>query len=207
MAHSWSLYQRSPAFILGFHGNTKETIDAVLDGTRTHLGRSKGRFEWLGHGIYFWENDPQRGLEWAEGIHSTKKSQDTAVVGAIIDLGLCLDLTTRMGLQEVAEAFATLRDAYGTAGKPLPSNIGGKDKFRRELDCQVIQALHLYRQERGQRPYDSVRAPFPEDEPLYEDAGFRRRNHIQIAVINTECIKGYFRPLQISESLSPSAAS
>lgn len=135
------------------------------------------------------------------------KSQDTAVVGAIIDLGLCLDLTTRMGLQEVAEAFATLRDAYGTAGKPLPSNIGGKDKIRRELDCQVIQALHLYRQERGQRPYDSVRAPFPEDEPLYEDAGFRRRNHIQIAVINTECIKGYFRPLQISESLSPSAAS
>ncbi len=117
MAHSWSLYQRSPAFILGFHGNTKETIDAVLDGTRTHLGRSKGRFEWLGHGIYFWENDPQRGLEWAEGIHSKKKSQDTAVVGAIIDLGLCL-----------------------------------------------------------------------------------------IAVINTECIKGYFRPLQISESLSPSAA-
>jgi len=78
----------------------------------------------------------------------------------------------------------------------MPSNVGGADSFKRELDCQVIEALHLYRQDQGLPKYDSVRAPFPEDQPLYHGAGFRRRNHIQIAVIDTDCIKGYFRPLK-----------
>ncbi len=196
MANHWSIYQRSPYFVLGFHGGDKATIDAVLSGNSAHLVESKGRFEWLGNGIYFWENDPQRGLEWAESGHSKKRAKEPDVVGAIIDLGLCLDLTTRMGLDEVARAFATLSDAYARTGEPLPTNVGGPDHFKRELDCQVIQALHLYRQEQGLQAYDAVRAPFPEDEPLFSGAGFRRRNHIQIAVINPKCIKGYFRPMQ-----------
>ena len=154
-------------------------------------------FEWLGPGIYFWENDPQRGMEWARnGGNPRNKIKKPDVVGAIIDLGHCLDLTTRMGLDEVAEAYATLRDSYSKSGLDLPANTGGKDRFKRELDCQVIQALHLYRSDNGLPPYDSVRAPFPEDEPLYEGAGFRMRNHIQIAVINIDCIKGYFHPIK-----------
>ena len=149
------------------------------------------------HGIYFWENDPQRGMEWAQsGGNPKNKIKKPCVAGAIIDLGHCLDLTTRMGLDEVAEAHATLCDSYAKAMKKLPLNIGGKDQFKRELDCQVIQALHLYRKENELPPYDSVRAPFPEDEPLYEGAGFRKRNHIQIAIINTDCIKGYFHPIK-----------
>ena len=100
-----------------------------------------------------------------------------------------------MGLDEVDEAYAVLRDSYVMASLALPRNTGGKDRFQRELDCQVIQALHQYRKDKELPPYDSVRVPFLEDAPLYEDAGFRRRNHIPIAVLNTECIKGYFRPI------------
>jgi len=196
MVNPWSLYQRSPAFVLGFHGGDKATIEAILAGTIEHLERSKGPYEWLGHGVYFWENDPQRGLEWAQAGHAKKKASEPDVVGAILDPGRCLDLTTRMGLDEVAEAFSALRVAYQSEGKSMPSNVGGADSFKRELDCQVIEALHLYRQDQGLPKYDSVRAPFPEDQPLYHGAGFRRRNHIQIAVIDTDCIKGYFRPLK-----------
>ena len=56
--------------------------------------------------------------------------------------------------------------------------------------------LHLYREQHKLPSYDTVRAPFPEDLPLFEGAGFRRRNHVQIAVRNEACIKGYFRPLK-----------
>ncbi len=195
MANPWALYQRSPSFVLGFHGTEKSLVDDVIAGKTTHLKKSDGKYEWLGHGVYFWENDPQRGLEWANSGNAKKVIKNPDVAGAIIDLGRCLDLTTRMGLDEVAEAYATLRDAYAQAGLPLPLNTGGTDKFKRELDCQVIQALHQYRQDNGLPLYDSVRAPFQEDDPLYEGAGFRIRNHIQIAIINTDCIKGYFRPI------------
>lgn len=195
MTNPWTLYQRHPAFVLGFHGTEQAIVDAVVGGKTPHLKKSEGKFEWLGHGVYFWENDPQRGLEWAQSGNPKKKIEHPAVAGAIIDLGHCLDLTTRMGLDEVDQAYAALCASYAVTGLALPSNSGGKERFKRELDCQVIQALHLYRKDQGLPPYDSVRAPFPEDEPLYEGAGFRRRNHIQIAVINTDCIKGYFRPL------------
>lgn len=195
MTNPWELYQRRPTFVLGFHGNEKATVDAVISGEKAHLRKSEGKYEWLGHGIYFWENDPQHGLEWAKNGNTKKKINEPAVVGALIDLGQCLDLTTRTGLDEVKKAYETLRDIYEKATKQLPINDGGADLFRRELDCQVIQALHLYRKEMKLSPYDSVRAPFPEDLPLYDGAGFRLRNHIQIAVINSDCIKGYFRPL------------
>lgn len=41
--------------------------------------------------------------------------------------------------------------------------------------------------------YQSVRAAFLEGEPLYDGAGFKAKNHIQIAVRDTDCILGYFR--------------
>jgi hypothetical protein len=195
VTNPWALYQRHPAFVLGFHGTEKSTVETVVSSKTTHLKKSEGKFEWLGHGVYFWENDPQRGLEWAQSGNAKKKIEQPAVVGAIIDLGHCLDLTTRIGLDEVKEAYSTVRDAYAAADLVLPANTGGKDHFKRELDCQVIQALHLYRKDKGLPSYDTIRAPFLEDEELYEGAGFRQRNHIQIAVIDTNCIKGYFHPI------------
>lgn len=196
MTDRWTLYQRRPGLVLGFHGTEKKTVDKVVgQRSRTHLTPSQGKNEWLGHGIYFWENDPQRALEWAENGNAKKSIQEPDVVGAVLDLGLCLDLTTRTGLEEVAEAHRTLLDMYAKAGFVLSRNTGGPDKLNRELDCQVIQALHDYRAQRNLAPYDSVRSPFPEAKELYEGAGFRAQNHIQIAIINPACIKGYFRPL------------
>ena len=118
------------------------------------------------------------------------------MVGAIIDLGLCLDLTTRVALDEVQNAHELIVEAYAKMGNPLPKNRGGPNRVMRELDCQVIQMLHTYREVRELPAYDSVRAPFLEDNPLYVGAEFRAGNHIQICVIKPEnCIKGYFRPI------------
>lgn len=196
MTNPWTLYQSHPAFVLGFHGTEKEIVEHLISGGTDHLKKSEGKFEWLGHGIYFWENDPQRGLEWAQNGNPKSKIKNPDVVGAILDLGLCLDLTTRTGLDEVEQAYKTLESAYAKAGVELPINDGGEDRFKRELDCQVIQALHNFRVDREQPPYDSVRAPFREDKELYVGAGFHRRNHVQIAIVNPDCIKGYFRPIR-----------
>lgn len=196
MANPWSLYQAQPSFVLGFHGTEESVVQEVVSSKKSHLKKSAGRFEWLGHGIYFWENDPQRGLEWAETGNPKKPIAAPAVVGAIIDLGRCLDLTTRTGLDEVKAAYELLASSYKALSRELPVNSGGIDQFKRELDCQVIQALHRYRHDNAQPPYDSVRSPFPEDTPLYTGAGFRLKNHVQIAVLNPDCIKGYFHPIQ-----------
>lgn len=197
MTNPWALYQRQPSFVLGFHGTDRAVVNDAVSRKIKHLKKSEDTTEWLGHGVYFWENDPARAIEWAKNGKTRGSITTPDAVGAVIDLGFCLDLTTMTGLKEVADAYATLHDTYLLAGMALPQNTVGPDKVKRELDCAVIQALHNYRAKEGLDPYDSVRAPFPEDKPLFDASGFRRRNHIQICIIKPEkCIKGYFRPLK-----------
>lgn len=195
MDSPWILYQSQPSFVLGFHGTEKQTVEALIAEPTKHLKHSAGRYEWLGHGIYFWENDPLRAYEWATTGNAKSKIKEPDAVGAIVDLKLCLDLTTRFGLEEEAEAYELVAELYREADTELPVNVGGPDKLKRELDCQVILALHKYREDKGLPPYDSIRAPFREDEELYPGAGFHRRTHTQIAIRNVDCIKGYFRPI------------
>ena len=197
MDSPWSLYQSQPGLVLGFHGTDVSIVNQVVGQKTRHLDQSEDVTEWLGHGIYFWENDPKRALDWASIGKTKGKVTVPDALGAVIDLGLCLDLTTLTGLAEVSKAFATLQMSCQLTGLQLPQNTGGRDKARRELDCKVIETLHGYRKDHGMPDYDSVRAFFPEDECLYPDAGFRKRNHVQICVIRpTLCIKGYFKPIK-----------
>ena len=193
----WSAYQFHPSFVLGFHGTEKSIVDKVVkQQRRTHLDHSRKSYDWLGHGVYFWENDPARGLEWAASGKKNGKIAQPDVVGAIVDLGRCLDLTTQIGLKEVQLAHHVYKNLMLEAGLPMVSNRMGKDRVLRDLDCAVIETLHQMREDQQLAPYDSIRAAFPEDEPLYAEAGFRAKNHIQLCILNeTNCIKGYFRPL------------
>jgi hypothetical protein len=62
----------------------------------------------------------------------------------------------------------------------------------------VIQTVHLINQDANKRAFDSVRGVFWEGKPLYPNAGFAEKNHIQICVCNPNCIKGYFLPRGIN---------
>lgn len=70
------------------------------------------------------------------------------------------------------------------------------DLLLRDLDCAVIQAIHDFHEEKGIKPYDSIRAAFWEGKELYNTAGFKEKNHIQICIRDPKCIIGYFLPRQ-----------
>jgi hypothetical protein len=199
----FELYQRLPGLVLGFHGCDEGIGEELLSKPNKHLKPSVNEYDWLGNGIYFWENDPQRAWEFAHEAqqkkHLTKGVINKPfVVGAVIDLGLCLNLLDRKGLDEVTEAYQTL-DQMKDMGVHIPANIG-PGLGQRFLDCSVLETLHGIRADlnqlsAGKHPkYDTVRAAFPEDAPLYDNAGFRKKNHVQIAVREPKCIRGYFRP-------------
>ncbi|MDD2610681.1 MAG: hypothetical protein PHX60_13530 [Giesbergeria sp.] len=119
------------------------------------------------------------------------------VIGAVIDLGLCLDLLERAGLDELKEAYDFFHATYIPNKKhPVFPENQGKDRGARFLDAAVIDTLHTLRSKVNESPYDSVRGAFWEGGELYPGAGFDKKSHIQIAVRNPQaCIKGYFRPL------------
>ena len=57
----------------------------------------------------------------------------------------------------------------------------------------MIRFAHQLAEKKGIY-FDSVRAAFLEGEPLYPGSMFKKQNHIQIAIINPNCIKGIFLP-------------
>jgi hypothetical protein len=118
------------------------------------------------------------------------------VVGAIIDLGNCLDLLEADSIRIVEGAYQRFKRSCETLEIPLPKNrkIGNELRIR-TLDCAVINYVHLMREEEGEPPFDTVRAAFIEGSPLYEHAGFHEQTHVQICVRKPLQIIGYFRPI------------
>jgi hypothetical protein len=202
MVGPYSLYQRLPGLVLGFHGCERSVGEDILCGRVPHLMQSQNKYDWLGNGIYFWENDPQRAQEFADTRHSLPRTTrghiaEPFVIGAVLDLGYCLNLLDRTALAELQLAFQTLQASNAQSGEPLPAN---NDRGARFLDRAVIETLHGYRELMdvalgGFPPYDSVRTAFIEGDFVYEGASFQEKNHIQLAVRSVSCIKGYFRPI------------
>ena len=197
------LYANRPNLTIGFHGCDQSVVDKVIAGEENLLA-SKNDYDCLGNGIYFWENNEERALEWAVEMSKRKNSsiKAPAVIGAVIDLGYCFDLTDSFYLQELKKSYVTALEISRITGEPLPENkpLGGStDLLLRKLDCYVIEMTHKVNREANRRAYDSVRGVFWEGKPLYPNAGFAEKNHIQICVCNPNCIKGYFLPRSIDE--------
>jgi hypothetical protein len=190
-------YEYQPSFLLGFHGCDADVGEKILRSEGTHLAPSKKDYDWLGHGIYFWEGNPARAMEWAQQRHLEGMIKQPFVLGAIVDLKHCLDLFDSFGLAAVKGAHKELIETLQLTAQPIPKNVGHTpDKAGRKLDCAVINFLHESHKNRGlYAEYDSVRGPFLEGDTLFPTSGFRSQNHIQLCVRNTACIKGYFRPM------------
>jgi len=187
------------SFVLGYHGCDRLIAERVFAGTDV-LHASHNDYDWLADGIYFWEHNARRAHDFARELRDRPRNEtrvvtEPAVVGAVIDLGACLNLLDGRFIELVRLAHSDLIASHETAGTAPPKNCVGPDLLRRELDCSVLRALHRMREEAGAQPFDTVRAALIEGERLYENAGFAAKNHIQVCVRNPTCIKGYFRPL------------
>lgn len=197
------MYSTLPFFVLGFHGCDKTLSEKILSGKKK-LKSSKNDYDWLGHGIYFWENDVERALQYAKMLkkHPERcKSQidNETVIGAIIDLGFCLNLVESRNLQLLKSAYNPFVKTCQKSETPLPQNTPiniEKDLLLRKLDCAVIEFLH--ETIKHERSFDTIRGVFWEGKELYPNAGFKEKNHIQICVRNPNCIKGYFNPLNLT---------
>ena len=196
------MYTSPSGLTLGFHGCDKEIADKVLSG-KIRLSSSTNSYDWLGNGIYFWENNPARALDYAKVImkHPERVKnpiKKPAVIGVVLNLGHCLNLLESDSIKIVKEGHNLLRETLESAELEIPVNMKNEDgvPLLRHLDCAVIEAVHQYRGDAGEVPFDSVRAMFTEGRELYDGAGFQEKNHVQICVRNPNCIKGYFRVLE-----------
>lgn len=198
------MYTNYPNIVFGFHA-CEATLAEKLVAKRTNLYKSNNPYDWLGTGMYFWENSPDRAKMYGEKLRKPDKLKQPVVVGAAISLGYSLDSGS---LKLLKASYDALVKTLRAAGEEVPANKPGSmecdpasdDLLLRTLDCAVINFLHTQRKQQKLRSFDSVRGVFWEGKPLYPTAGFKEKNHVQVAVINPNCIKGYFWPRAESKS-------
>lgn len=159
------------------------------------LKPSGNKWDWLGSGVYFWEQNPYRALQYAQECAAGQQTfagriKTPFVLGAIIELGNCLNLVEPTSLEIVQAGYTGLKTLMKEADRKMPANKGDN----RALDCAVIQFVHQSNVRQGIPAYDTVRCPFQEGVTLYEGSNFTTRLHLEIAVCNPDAIKGYFLP-------------
>ncbi|MFV3130350.1 hypothetical protein [Niveispirillum sp. KHB5.9] len=190
------------SFVLGYHGcDAAVACKAVLEGAR--ILQSDRDYDWLGPGAYFWESDPVRALEWAKWKASRGDYSNPTVIGAVIDLGNCLDMVARESIELFKAAHRSFIGYHELAGLPVPENKSPKgskdnDHLLRYLDCAVFRHLHEMISMKANTPaFDTVRGMFVEGGKVFPGSGLHYRSHVQIAVRNPDCIKGIFYPLEL----------
>lgn len=195
------MYNSSPTILYGFHGTDREAALKILNHV-DNFHHSNNDYDWLGQGIYFWENNLERAEQYAkeDSRRPTSKIKTPFVLGATIELGNCLDLMNQESIDYLSLVYELLKADMSKKGQEMPENeafgSGDFDFRNRKLDCAVIRYACSIAKKSG-NPVDSVRAAFIEGEPVYPGANFHTGNHIQVAVINENCIKGIFLPRRL----------
>ena len=207
-------YAQLPSFVLGFHGCDQALADTVISQEVLSLDPSQNDYDWLGSGAYFWENNYARAMEWATDMVGKERGpnkhviRSPAVIGAIIDLGNCLNFLDQTAIRLAKECHTLFAKECKILRKKMPKNVnpkkmaGSRDRIYRRLDRAVVEEIHklvalsqgMENPEDRMLDFDTVRSVFLEGEKIYPNAGFLEKTHIQICVRNPKCILGYFHP-------------
>lgn len=192
--------------IVAYHGCDILVRDDLVTGKLKALKPSANNYDWLGGGIYFFEGDAKRAQKFAEASHKNPEKFFTAkpigmpaVVGAILRVSNCLDMTTQAGHDEYIQAYNAAKvgwDRLPEEERPVnrPASKSDLDIIYRELDSEVINLIHKSRMKQGLPAYEMVRGAFQQGDPLATSSAFHDDTHVQLAVRNEDCIVGWFLP-------------
>ena len=156
--------------VIGYHGTSVEAARRILS---SGFEISRNEYDWLGDGAYFFQDAPLRAREWAQ----QRFGADAAVVGAEIDLADCVDLLDIPWERVIVRTFARYIAHLSESGLPVPEQSRGAHRLDRGVLNYLVDGLA----EDGGH-VRSVRAVFPEGEPMYPGSALLNRAHVQIAV-------------------------
>ena len=191
--------------VLAYHGCDITLRDGLVSGRTKQLNPSHNKYDWLGPGAYFFENDPQRALMFANAAYANPEKRYTkypiatpAVVGAVLQLDFILDMTTQEGIENYCLAYQAMVDYLIDHDLPEPKNSKAHDEDEdvivRQLDSDVFGFMHRIRAETLQARFQAVRSAFPQGEAVAPSSAFRRNSHVQIALQEHACVMGWFLP-------------
>lgn len=175
---------------LGYHGTSREAAEVILEAGRSTKSRfliSENVTDWLGDGVYFFQDAPYRARDWPlMRLPRSTRSANPVVLCAELDLTKCLDLIDVRAGNEVAEWYPEMKRVYRAMKARLPKNLGGRRFFDRVLVNYALEQMQLVG-----KTVPCVRAAFQEGKPLVPKSRIYSHSHVQIVVrpMHTEIIR------------------
>jgi hypothetical protein len=174
--------------VYGYHGTSQTKAADILQ--HGFLTRDND-YDWLGTGIYFFQDAPIRAKQWATQQHPN----NPAVIFALIKLENCIDLFD-VGWQPLLKNMCNLfTERRRSMNRPLPKQNPDRSKAHR-LDCAFLNFAHELMLSQGQSiaplaplAIDSIRAAFIEGERIFPDSAIFDLTHVQIAIRNPTLIQ------------------
>jgi hypothetical protein len=167
--------------VYGYHGTSRENAESIL---RNGFRSSNSGGDWLGAGVYFWQDAPKRALEWAK-----EKHPESPVV--VIRSSIRFEEGKTMDLLDT-DWFPTLIKAYDEFLL----------QFNRSVPTQDIKKSHIHALDHEFLNYISdvinkekpgkiavIRAAFTGGKPIFNSSAIHNLSHVQIAVKDNIYIK------------------
>lgn len=188
--------------VRAYHGTTLNAALQIAD-RATPFKLSQNGKDWLGRGIYFYEEDLTRAVKWAYGrveqLKDTGQTEAPAVIVADLDLTACLDLCSVRWANSLANLANSLQVGSSQAvpmqhGPRLQTAAGqwitiADREFPigtacdNHADALLVDALYQQLLDKGE-PVTAKRGAFQCGRQLYTNSYFFDETHVQIAVLD-----------------------
>ena len=173
--------------LVGYHGTNIESARRILD---TGFIPSRNNYDWLGKGVYFWQDAPYRAWDWAKD-YSNKKGGSPAVIRSLVKIRRdefmdLLDYSQDPNWSNhLRRTHQCLQQQTSSVLPPNKRAIGYHALDRLVIDTLIVDIL---------KPMDinilAVRACFQEGEEVYPGSAIYNKSHIQVAVRDTNSLVG-----------------
>jgi hypothetical protein len=165
--------------LIGHHGTSRQVAGTVLSkGFRA----SQNPHDWLGDGVYFWQDAPLRAMEWALRTFA----DDAVVIEARIEVREFINLLDVEWMSWLTDVHDQYLDELKKSGRPLPVQTDRAHRLDREVINFGISIL-----EGSGITVRGVIGAFREGRPVFANSALYSQSHVQISVrdlsLITEC--------------------
>jgi len=162
--------------VIGYHGTRLNYVEKIL---RDGFNLSKNEYDWLGDGVYFFQDGYLLAKEWSYKLHK----ENGVVMGAKINLESCMDLVDSGWSKFLSAIHDELVNKIKDDNSVPPYQSKGAHRLDRAVINYAVASL-----EKSGHKISSVRAPFHEGDPLYPNSALFSKSHVQIVVRDVSII-------------------
>jgi hypothetical protein len=172
--------------VYGYHGTSRSRAEKII---AEGFHPSTNGYDWLGTGVYFWQDAPNHALHWARKM----SRQEPAVIKSKLRLdSTCLDLLDMADIDNPdfwTDSYNRFREMYLRTGESLPiqnPDIPGK----RYLDCAFFDYIRTaFDRDSESESIGMIRSAFVEGNRIFPNSAICDKTHVQISVMNLDLIE------------------